>query len=452
VEIHKRMSQGLSESQLKALALVPKFTSVLSISGSTWIAVQVLRSKDKRSLVYHRMLFAFSIVDIIAVFGLFLTTWPMPKGTLNAFGAVGNVATCEAQGFVVQLHSALFIYNAMLSIYYCLVICRNVREEEIRRRYELYFHAIPLMFALSTSSAALGTNMYNEANLWCWIAAYPEGCLNSRKAEPDETPNCTRGDGAYIWRWAIYYVPLWLCFGIVCVGNVVVWLSVRRQEATRSKFDFARISQLRRQGMDRTASNTSSSNNLREAMRRARTSITKSVEQTTLSWQVFSQCTFYVVIFYLTHVFGSADRIYQQFNGTSPFWLLLLHCIFQPLQGFGNFLVYRRPHYLKMRRKYPEKGRLWALKQCVWEGQLREQRKPIQERLREIQVSECLSDRQRQLASLAEMEAITPLAANGQVPVQSEGENDHKFLMNIAEGDEEEDIGDTGTANGGRGN
>jgi hypothetical protein len=50
------------------------------------------------------------------------------------------------------------------------------------------------------------------------------------------------------------------------------------------------------------------------------------------------------------------------------------------------------------------------------------------------------------------MEAITPLAANGQVPVQSEGENDHKFLMNIAEGDEEEDIGDTGTANGGRGN
>jgi hypothetical protein len=120
------MSSGWSRGQKAALALIPKFSSVLSLFGSSWIIIEVLTdnnpSKPKRYHPYHRLLLAMSVYDVLESIWNFLSTWAIPKGTPGVLWAEGTTATCTAQGFFLTLSVAVPIYNAMLSLYYVLVI------------------------------------------------------------------------------------------------------------------------------------------------------------------------------------------------------------------------------------------------------------------------------------------------------------------------------------------
>jgi hypothetical protein len=357
---------GYSNSELVTLAIVPKFSASLSLIASIWILLEVGGHKSKRSLVYHRMLFAFAFIDVIVSGGIFLTTWPMPADTVNSVFSVGNTATCNFQGFLLQMSSALPIYNAVLAVYYMLTIRYNVSENIIKKKYELYFHVVPIGFSIGSSTAALLMGMFNEASLWCWIAAYPYGCLQSGQTE-DGTTTCTRGNGAYFWRLAIYYVPLWIMFGVVLVTLFLVWRGVKTQEDRAARFNPVRRHASRHSNRESPQRPSMSSSSNFRAVRQLRRSVTalSILAQTPRSWQVFSQCLFYVAAFYLAHFFATIDRIYQQVTGTAPFWLLLAHSIFQPLQGFFNLIVYRRPQYVRLRLKYPNKRRIWIIKKCL---------------------------------------------------------------------------------------
>ena len=78
--------------------------------------------------------------------------------------------------------------------------------------------------------------------------------------------------------------------------------------------------------------------------------------------EVFHQSLFYLGAFYMTHVWSTTNRIVQQVNlGKTKFGLIAVHSWFDPLQGFMLFVVYQRPRYLKMRREYPNIGRLQAV-------------------------------------------------------------------------------------------
>jgi hypothetical protein len=41
-------------------------------------------------------------------------------------------------------------------------------------------------------------DLYNNADLWCWIAPYPLDCLDSWTYGGES--NCERGDNAWIYR------------------------------------------------------------------------------------------------------------------------------------------------------------------------------------------------------------------------------------------------------------
>lgn len=117
----------LSESQQKWLAIAPKFkfTAALSIFGTFYVIQNVLRSKRKRRLVYHRILVCISSIDLVIGISMFLSTWPIPKGTVGIYGALGTTATCTAQGFFLQFAIMAPLYNAALSLYYLLMIRYN---------------------------------------------------------------------------------------------------------------------------------------------------------------------------------------------------------------------------------------------------------------------------------------------------------------------------------------
>ena len=201
-----------SRNQQIALAIVPKISSLLSLFGSGWIVVEVLtENKDPRRLKrhhpYHRLLFAMSIYDILESVWNFASTWPIPKGTEDVWQPLGTQQTCSAQGFFLTLSVAVPIYNALLALYYMLVIKFNVADHTLRKFVEPCMHLIAALWAFGTAIYSAGAGLINNANLWCWIAPLPPDCKDTWTYGTDG--NCIRGDNAWIYRWAFYFAPLW---------------------------------------------------------------------------------------------------------------------------------------------------------------------------------------------------------------------------------------------------
>lgn len=241
------MPTDFTQSQQVALAIVPKVSASLSILGSTWIIIEVLTRKNKRQNVYNRLLCAMSFFDVTTAAGMFASTWPIPEDSEGIAFASGNQRSCEIQGFFLQMgttpflcefyvfvggdglvseilsHACCFITdNTCLAIYYLLVVKYNISEERLRSNVEPAMHIFSISFGLATSLTALFMDLYNDANLWCWISSYPHDC------EGDE---CIRGRDDYVmFRWGYYFVPLWICAAIITVIMIVIYRIVHQRE------------------------------------------------------------------------------------------------------------------------------------------------------------------------------------------------------------------------------
>jgi hypothetical protein len=217
-------------SQQVALAVTPKISAALSMLGSAWIAVEVLTQQSKRGNVYNRLLCAMSVGDLLASLFFFLSTWPIPSLVEGIAFNVGNQHTCTAQGFFIQLsimnplcecrmspawnitrrnrlmlsfcpsiHPSIHPSdNACLAFYYMLVIKHGVSEERLRSKFELPLHLLPISFGVLTATAGIFLKLYNNANLWCWIAPDPADCEVSVTHGGETT--CERGDNAWVYR------------------------------------------------------------------------------------------------------------------------------------------------------------------------------------------------------------------------------------------------------------
>lgn len=178
--------------------------------------VDVIRLKFES--VYHRLIFGLAVSDVIASIGLALSTWPIPEESTHAWGAIGNLKSCEVQGFLIQLGLSTTLYTAFLSIYYVLIVKFNWRQESRQMKtFEELAHCVAVVLALGTAIASLVLDQYNDANLFCWIAPHPLDCHNSITAE-DGVGTCIRGDNAWVYRMAFYFSWLWASAIIVMLG------------------------------------------------------------------------------------------------------------------------------------------------------------------------------------------------------------------------------------------
>ena len=109
----------------------------------------------------NRLLLPMSVFDIIGSIGWAFSTTPIPRGSNCSYGAVGNEATCVTQGFMITLGFIVPMYNAMLCIYYLLVVKYNVRDEVIAK-YEPLMHLICICPALSATIVAATNDLFNN--------------------------------------------------------------------------------------------------------------------------------------------------------------------------------------------------------------------------------------------------------------------------------------------------
>ena len=312
--------EKFTDTQMKTLAIIPKFSSAIGIVGDLIIITEilVLDRPNKLKRAVHRIVLAMSICDLISSPGFFLSTWPIPKEEEGVFFNVGNQGTCVLQGFLIQFGMSVPLLNMCLAIYYILVIQYSWKEEQIRKKVEPFFYGLSLSFAIATCSASVALDLFNSANLWCWIAETPSGCNESynTKGETD----CLRGDNAMLYRWSFYYALVW--FALLFVGVIMfkVYMTFRKLETANARYATAMSSSGKKQAS------------------RAR--------------MVGTQGIWFVGAMYITYFFPTISRIAQQ-AGVTSFPLLLLHALSFPTQGFWNFWVYIRPRFIKYRSDHP---------------------------------------------------------------------------------------------------
>lgn len=301
--------------------VIPKITGFMSIVGSAFIVATVLRSKEKRGRVYHRLLLAMAILDVSTSFWFFMGSWPIPQDTPTVDMSLGTTWSCTLQGFFIQLGLAVPFYNAMLSVNYLLAIRYGWSDQKMHS-VEPYMHVGALAWPLASAIACLPMTLFNNANLWCWIAPLPAGCNDD---DPDPANHCIRGHNAVLYQWVFFYVELWALMLFCSVAMALVVARVRQQEQAVAKYG-------------------SGGGNTGAKKKHAK------------SQRVAKQALLYVGVFYLTWLFGTINRMYQAITKTTSFPLLVLHSVFVPWQGFLNFLVYNRPYYLRYKDNHPEEG------------------------------------------------------------------------------------------------
>ena len=373
--------------QAKYLAITPKPFAILSICGSVCIIKHILSSPKRlvKTSTFARILFALSIFDVMTSCGVFMGTWPIPRGTPGVYMASGNKGTCTgknyyiicnicypfmnitqydsslaAQGFWMQLGIGVPLYNASLSIYYFLVLFKGYKEHQVKK-VEPLFHGVPIIFALSTAIAVAATDNYRSANVWCWI---------------------TMDNNAM--RLGFFNVPVWSSILLVTASMSAIYCRFLIQERKTKKYSDAEErlrSQTQRSQPERgqpqqiqtdqsiamsdlevgtrlqTANKLQSTNRLQSTrnnnhLQSTVNTISSTVHSTARkshSKKIASQALWYVGSFYLTWIGQSWTRISQIVNGSSPFYAIALFAIFFPLQGFFNALVYFRPRYLRLR-------------------------------------------------------------------------------------------------------
>lgn len=173
------------------------------------IVFMILRNPNGLKKMHNRFLLPMSFFDILSSIASALTTIPVPKDVLNGCvqGAIGNQATCTAQGknmigfcfrarvldctknvlldfsslcllyllvftfavgFFYHLGFIVPSYNAVLCIYYLMIIRWNAKDEEMER-LEPYLHAFAIAPTSIVGIVALCLKEFKLYGVFCWM-------------------------------------------------------------------------------------------------------------------------------------------------------------------------------------------------------------------------------------------------------------------------------------------
>lgn len=101
-----------------ALAIIPKVGASLSIPSSMFIIWEAVSDHRRgKGTAIQRALVGMSSMDVAASFAWFLSTWAVPEGTAPL--SRGNTASCNFQGFLLQLAIGVSISQIQIKCSSC---------------------------------------------------------------------------------------------------------------------------------------------------------------------------------------------------------------------------------------------------------------------------------------------------------------------------------------------
>ncbi|CAB9502721.1 expressed unknown protein [Seminavis robusta] len=281
-------------AEKRALIWVSRIAACVSLCGAIYVLYDSLSDPRARKTVYHQLLAGMSSFDLMTAISWAFATAPINDNRIE--GAIGNDATCTAQGFFIQLGFTSIFYAMSLAFYYYLVIACGWKEFQLQKIL-LFLHGVPLLVGFTLAFAAIPE--YDLIVYVCHLKPHSK----------------TEGK---LWPSLVYVVvPLSIAIVSITTCMILVYNSVRARAGASRKWSFG----------------IGKSSKMQQA--------------------VFWQALFYVGAFYVTWptMFGVYLASIEE---DGPLYVSLLIAFLAPLQGALNALVYARPkilHYYDERMK-----------------------------------------------------------------------------------------------------
>jgi len=290
--------------------IIPMVTGSISFLSSMIIISIVLRSMSGIKTTYHRIILGLSFADCLSSFTIALTTIPMPKDVIYPFDmpSYGNIATCEAQGFVHMVGIILgFCMTGILNIYYVCTLRYNMPERSFRCYLEIPLYIVALVISIAPTATLIPEDLLNPSSRVPWSAptTYPLDCTKADNLE-------CRGVGE-----RNNFYPLFLAvigfafFTLTTTMALVVHSSYRNERKLRKAVEDDQLGE----GDDKYTDF--------QYAREASLSITR-------------QAMMYIAAFLMTWIFGIIQMTLTRSHGA----LFVLRMIFQPLQGLFNLFIF----------------------------------------------------------------------------------------------------------------
>lgn len=311
----------------KAGQIVPTISALVSLISSSAVIYFVLRSGSKLSTTYHRIMFFLSFWDIVGSASISLTTIPMPKDTIYPFEGkkLGSFATCEAQAFLYFVGTVFAICgNVALNIFYLCSIRYKMKEERIKKFVEPVMLFFAVLLTVPVPVVLLLGNFLNPSPFesYCSFGGYPKECTNRDDVQ------CIRGDpnsSSIQFIRTYLYCGIFLAFGTIIVSMVLIILTVYRAETGATSVSKPKSnSMISKENPDLLEEEEEDDDvDQGEGFQLVHTRI------------ILRQAIMYIAAFFLIWVFTLISFFMPEVWAVQIF-----KCIFQPLQGLFNALIF----------------------------------------------------------------------------------------------------------------
>jgi len=315
----------------KIIIITGMVTGSISVISSLSIIVLILRLRTRFSHTFHRIMVGLSLADIFLSLAISFGTIPSPKEfARDVEFARGNTATCDVQGFVYLFGAAAApLYSLSLQLYFLLRIKYDMAIEKLVKNVEPFLHAVPIVYGLIAAIVPLSLGSINTFG-WgsCYITAHPFGCRGtvSKDIGLNEDNECTRGVmvNPRLLRWVIFGIPYILIFLSLCVTSWMMYSAMRESEL-RTSF-IPSDPTLRASWIQEMRIHKNSQKLLKRAF---------------AYLAAFALSFIMIMIFTIILFAGQYSSIYT-----------LVVCLFYPLHGLYNLIVFLWPKVMKLREKY----------------------------------------------------------------------------------------------------
>jgi hypothetical protein len=146
--------------------VIPFITAPASLFSSIYVVYLIYckqRARTRASNPREQILLGMSLFDISFSFALSFSTTPGPAEVQQRLPTYGTVATCTAQGFLVQLGLGAPLYNACLCIYFLIKVRYQVSDDYLMKWAIPAMHALIVAFSIGTAITALVLDLFNYA-------------------------------------------------------------------------------------------------------------------------------------------------------------------------------------------------------------------------------------------------------------------------------------------------
>jgi len=286
----------------------------------------------------------------------------VPAETRHAVWAIGNVRSCDANGFVMVLGSvAVPMYTLTLCVYYLYAVKFNMSNREFNKRIERKVHVGIITWCVVSCIVLLSTKNLNPVpgGQICYPTASPMFC------DFGPSGQCVRGQNSQLYALIIIYIPLFICLLGVMIS--MIWLSyhVVSQERRNSRHLFRSLTNSRLSTTHRSSANeihVPNSNQLawlRQYIQRlaysGRAVETRGERRSRIRQrETMIQASLYVGAFILVYVPLLSEVLIYSVGATAHESLRVIIVAFYPMGGFFNVLIYARPKVNTVRKRHSE--------------------------------------------------------------------------------------------------